>query len=85
VEDFERRFPSLAREACAREMHLVDADGRVFRGARAMAEVWRRLPGAWRILGTLAAYPPILWPAKLVYKWVAKNRGRLGKHESCDV
>jgi predicted DCC family thiol-disulfide oxidoreductase YuxK len=62
-------------------MHAIDARGRVFRGARAMAEVWRRLPGYRRVLGAVAAYPPVLWPAELVYRWVAKNRWRLGKQE----
>ncbi len=74
----------MRREDCAREMHLVDADGRIFRGARAMAELWRRLPGGWRVLGAITAYPPVIWPAELVYKWVARNRGRLASSESCE-
>ena len=55
----------------------MDADQRVFRGARAIAEVWRRLGWPWRVLGWLTAFP-LAWPARSVYRWVARNRGRLG-------
>lgn len=79
-----RRFPSLTREACERELHLVAAGGRVFRGARAIAEIWRRLGFGWKILGAISAHPPVIWPAILVYRWVARNRHRLGP-KSCPV
>lgn len=61
-----------------RELHAVDAVGRVFRGARAVAEIGRRLGPGWRVLGAVTAYPPVRWVADLVYRWVAKNRHRLG-------
>jgi predicted DCC family thiol-disulfide oxidoreductase YuxK len=85
AEDLEARYPQVTRAACEREMHLLDEEGRVFRGARAVAEVWRRLPGAWRLLGAVAARPPVAWPAALVYRWVARNRRRLEGSESCAI
>ncbi len=75
----------MTREACAREVHAVDDERRVYRGARAIAEAWRRLGWPWRALGWLTAYPLAL-PASLVYSVVAKNRTRLGpKDGACRI
>jgi predicted DCC family thiol-disulfide oxidoreductase YuxK len=82
--EFPARFPQLSREEAAKAMFAVDGDGRVFRGARAMAEVFRRLPGWKRVVGAIAAYPPVVWPGALVYWWVARNRHKLGSSE-CKV
>jgi predicted DCC family thiol-disulfide oxidoreductase YuxK len=84
ADDLEARFPGVRREDCARALHLVDARGRIFRGARAVAEVWRRLGFGWRILGTISAYPPVLWGAMIVYRWVANHRHQLGP-KTCEI
>lgn len=38
--------------------HVRTADGRLFEGAAAFSQLWRRLPG-WRLLGWVCAMPPI--------------------------
>ena len=82
----ERWHAILARPGTEITRFLVDERGRVLRGARAVAEVWRRLPGGWPLVGLIAAYPPVSWLAALVYRWVARNRHRLGPHGgSCAV
>jgi predicted DCC family thiol-disulfide oxidoreductase YuxK len=84
VDDLERRFPMVAAEACAREIHVIEEGGRVHRGARGAVEVIRRLGPIWRILAPIMAHPPVLWVAKLVYAWVARNRHRLGSG-TCEI
>ena len=57
--------------------HLVAADGAVASGGAAAAPLFHLLPGG-RPLAKLAAAAPAL--ADRVYGWVARNRGRLGRH-----
>ena len=71
------RFPSVAEEACLREMYLVDEEGRAFAGADAVAQVLRRLP-AWRPIGWMLSAPGVKQAAALGYRLVARNRYRLG-------
>ncbi len=74
-------IPGLSAGDCARTAWAVDGRGRTHSGARAVAVVWRSLPGArnlgWRVLGHAASIPPVSWLAALVYWFVARNRHRL--------
>ena len=63
-------------DALAR-FHVTDAGGRVRSGARAFAELWKASPGAWRILGHIAAVPPFVWIAEAVYRLFLRIRPRL--------
>ena len=75
--DLGRRFPGVSRAECARCVHLVDALGRVHRGAAAVRETLRRLPGGrlwvlpFRIPGGLAV-------SERLYVWIAHRWGPLG-------
>lgn len=84
ADDLETRFPMVTRDACERELHVIDEHGRVHRGARAAAEVARRLGLGWRIAGSAIAYPPLLWLAMLGYRWIARNRHRFGP-DTCEI
>lgn len=56
--------------------HLVTADGRVSSGGRAVAPLFRRLPGGGPLATIAAAMPG---PTDAAYRLVARNRGRLGE------
>ena len=63
-------------DALAR-FHVTDSEGQVRSGARAFVEVWKASPGAWRILGHIAAVPPFVWIAEVLYRLFLRVRPRL--------
>ena len=66
-------FPGLTHEECKRTMHLVMADGRVYRGAEAVA----RTLMTRRVLGLFARayYIPVLRSlSDMLYRFIAKRR-----------
>lgn len=68
--------PGLSCEAAMRRFHVRDAQGRLHSGAAGFARLWRSLPG-WRVLGWLAAVPPISWLLELAYRAFLPLRPRL--------
>lgn len=62
--------PAL-REACARALHVVTADGALLRGADAVLFVYGVL--GYR-LAALGRRRPFLWILEIGYRWVARNR-----------
>jgi len=65
------------REACARAVHVVTADGRVLRGGRASLHVLEHL--GWPRLARLLSVPPLCWGVELGYRVVARNRRLFSK------
>lgn len=76
------RFPALAPADLARELHLVEPDGRVTRGPAAVERLLRLLPHG-RPLALLFHLPFAGAVAARVYAAVARNRHRLGCGEHC--
>jgi predicted DCC family thiol-disulfide oxidoreductase YuxK len=68
--------PGLSCEAAMRRFHVRDAQGRLHSGAAGFARLWRSLPG-WRVLGWVAAVPPIVWLLELAYRAFFPLRPRL--------
>ena len=68
--------PGLSCEAAMRRFHVRDAQGRLHSGAAGFARLWRSLPG-WRVLGWVAAAPPIVWLLELAYRGFLPLRPRL--------
>jgi len=68
------RFPNLKLEDLARELHVVDDRGRVFRGARAVNEILRYQRGAKRLLSYFWYLPGYAWFADRQYKRLAASR-----------
>lgn len=66
----------LSCEAAMRRFHVRDAQGRLHSGAAGFARLWRSLPG-WRVLGWVAAVPPISWVLELAYRAFLPLRPRL--------
>jgi len=57
--------------------YWVDADGRSYRGHRAIAKALVAAGGAWKAVGIVLQVPPFSWLAALGYVVIAKNRHRL--------
>ena len=75
--------PSLTREACLAEMHVVTPDGRALKGFHAFRHVWGRLPAtAW--LAPFLYIPGVSTIGQLVYRWVARRRYRFNAAR-CDA
>lgn len=68
--------PELSCEAAMRRFHVRDAQGRLHSGAAGFARLWLSLPG-WRVLGRVAAVPPISWLLELAYRAFLPLRPRL--------
>src|SRR6185295_19326167 len=75
------RHPGLTEEACDQAIHLVGTDGRIWRGAEAVARALRLRPAlapfAW-----LYHLPGVRQLADAAYAAVARNRFRL-QGEAC--
>ncbi|HEY9172315.1 MAG TPA: DUF393 domain-containing protein [Verrucomicrobiae bacterium] len=73
------RFPDLAPDQLAQSIHLIDAAGRVHRGAQAIL----RLPGGgWPqalLLGLCGCWPRFARMLEAGYGLVARNRRRLSR------
>src|SRR5277367_3662470 len=85
-EEVRAKFPELKLENLLEELHAVDEDGRVYRGARAINEILRRQHGVKGYLAYLWYVPGYAWVADRQYKRIAASRysrdarGRLKDH-----
>jgi predicted DCC family thiol-disulfide oxidoreductase YuxK len=80
--------PGLTPELASQALYFVGRDGRRFRGARAVFETMRRLPGLWGALGTVFSFPLLSFMAEPFYYLFARNRGRFSLWlglDRCDV
>ncbi|NWG76644.1 MAG: DUF393 domain-containing protein, partial [Rubrivivax sp.] len=60
-------------------VYALRPDGQRWHGARACFETLRRLPGAWRVIGTVGALPPVSLLAGPVYRLVANHRAAISR------
>lgn len=73
-------------EECKKALYVVKADGTRLRGADAVLFAMQETgKGLWAVLRV----PPIIWIARLVYRWIAQNRGLVSKlffkGETCNL
>lgn len=71
------RFPQLPQSGMLGEMKFVDADGRVFGGAAAIARAFVVSGGLFGLGARLYAVPPVRWIADYAYRLAAARRLRL--------
>ena len=74
IEDVRAQFPELKLENLLEELHAVDENGRVYRGARAINEILRRQNGLKGYLAYLWYIPGYAWLADRQYKRIAASR-----------
>jgi predicted DCC family thiol-disulfide oxidoreductase YuxK len=77
------RYPALSPAACEEAVHLVEPDGRVSRGAEAIARALALRPGLGP-LTRLYAVPGVARSVEALYALVARNRFRLGGEQCAD-
>jgi len=75
--DLNRVAPGLAHESVQQALHFIDARGRPLRGARAVFEVFRNLPGIWGWAGTLLANPILSAVSEPLYRLIARYRANV--------
>ena len=68
------RFPDLKLENLVEELHAVDDEGNVYRGARAVNEILWRQNGMRSLLAYLWYVPGYAWLADRQYKRIAASR-----------
>jgi len=68
------KFPSLEIKDLLEELHAVDDQGMVYRGARAINEILRRQPGIKGWLAYAWYLPGYAWLAGWQYKRIAASR-----------
>lgn len=68
------RFPEFRLEDLLAQLHAVDDQGRVYRGARAINEILRRQRGVRRWLAYLWYIPGFAWVAERQYQRLAATR-----------
>lgn len=75
----------LTEQQCSEAVQWVDGERRAA-GADGVARVLIWTGGAWPILGRLLLIPGVRQIARLVYGWVARNRGKMpGGTAACTV
>jgi predicted DCC family thiol-disulfide oxidoreductase YuxK len=77
--NLERLAPGLTAAQAARALYAVAPDGRRLRGARAVFETLRHLPGWWGWVGRVGAWTPVSLLAEPCYRLVARHRARLSQ------
>ena len=75
----------ITENAAAEAVHCVGADGRVVRGAAAVAAVLRECGRGWPLLAWLMRLPVIRQVAEVAYGLVARNRHKLPGPAACSI
>ncbi len=58
---------------------VVGSNGSTQRGAHAVFEIMKQMPGLWRTLGYVFALPPIAWIADPCYRLFARHRHKVSR------
>lgn len=76
------RFPWIPREAYGKAIQLVGPGGATYQGAAAVEHLLGILPRG-RLVAWIFHIPGIRVLADRIYRWVARNRYRMGCGEHC--
>lgn len=84
----EGRTPAFRAIDLRRELHLIDGEGRIYKGFFAVRKLLLQFPATF--LPALSLYLPFAAKAGVpVYKWVARNRfkwmGEMCESGSCSI
>lgn len=77
VADLDALSPGLSFDMASRMAWMLPAGGGRIGGARAIFTILSRLPGPWRIVGAVGAFPPVSLLCEPFYRIVAHNRSRI--------
>jgi predicted DCC family thiol-disulfide oxidoreductase YuxK len=76
-ENFEGAAEGLTRQEASQMLYTISGDGTRKRGARAVFETMKSLPGFWRIAGSILSIPPLVWAAEPLYRIFARHRHKV--------
>ena len=79
----ETRFPVLAASDFNTGLRLIDVDTRVFVGADAVHQIYRRMP-PYHLIAWIYKVPVLRQLFRVGYSLIARNRHRFGRME-CDT
>jgi predicted DCC family thiol-disulfide oxidoreductase YuxK len=65
------------QKACKNAMHVVTAEGQIYRAGRACLFILEKL--GWGIVARWLALPPMIWLVEIIYRLIANNRHRLSR------
>lgn len=78
------RFPWIPEKAYTESLQFIGPDGRTLQAAAAVEAIVRLLPrGKW--IAWIFKVPLVRGVADRVYRWIARNRYKLGCGEHCQV
>ena len=77
--DLKQLAPGLTQKAVEQALHTIDPSGHTHRGARAVFEALRRMPGTWGVVGTLLANPFLSALSEPFYCLIARHRPTVSK------
>ena len=80
----EKLFPQVSAEESLNRMISIRPDGVTYGGFFAVRDIMRHLPLTF-ILALLLYIPGVPLLGVPAYKWIAKNRHRLGGRDSCPL
>lgn len=73
------RFPEAIREQCESAVHLIEPDGRIYRGAEAVFRALAVNPARRWPLWIYRKVPGAQAATEWGYRWVARHRSSLSK------
>ena len=68
--------PELYR-ACGEAVHVIDRQGSIRRGGRAMLFILER--EGWGLIARILSLPPLIWLVEMLYRVVATNRSFISR------
>jgi predicted DCC family thiol-disulfide oxidoreductase YuxK len=72
-----KEFPQIRPADCEKQIHIINEEGKLMRGADAMFEIWRKT-GHWSsFLAAILRFPPFIWLARPAYTLIARYRKNL--------
>jgi predicted DCC family thiol-disulfide oxidoreductase YuxK len=72
----DRLLPGMDERQKMRSWHLVTPDGKVYSSGAAVAPLMRLLPAGTPLAALASTFPR---STESLYRWVARNRGKLGR------
>ncbi len=83
TEDVTALHPSLTRDQCHAQIHLVEPNGRLSGGFAAIQRLSMKLSLLW-LLAPLANLPGARLIGDPAYRWIARHRYLFHRHRACD-
>lgn len=82
--DFESSDPRVDKAEASKHVIYITIDGKVLKGARAVATIMKQMGGLRKLLGILISLPLIKQLAALGYRLFARHRHSISRYLSKD-